>query len=143
MEIRSDFDGGNIHFLDPTSPLNIQLEIVPDDGTSYLQCFYFRIDDAIAPSLTTHIMNAHAAYVGCWENYHPPSGYSDAIGTNFLSEYFGCVCMTLEMPFMDTTHKPDQKFGWSSERSKQLGRDNVLAMLSVLDALERKRNAWQ
>lgn len=32
----------------------------------------------------------------------------------------GCLAMTLEMPFKDTTATKDEKYGWSSQRSKLL-----------------------
>jgi murein tripeptide amidase MpaA len=36
--------------------------------------------------------------------------------------------MTLEMPFKDTTDTPDQKYGWSAERSKRLAHSCLEAL---------------
>lgn len=58
-----------------------------------------------------------------------------AIATNFLAEQFDCLSMTLEMPFKDHRDRPDPAQGWSPERCRQLGHDNLTAMAQVLPAL--------
>jgi len=52
-----------------------------------------------------------------------------AMSTNQLAERYGCVSMTLEMPFKDHDPAPDARQGWSPERSAQLGRDCMGALL--------------
>ena len=50
-----------------------------------------------------------------------PAGKANlAMSTNQLAERFGCVAMTLEMPFKDNDDLPDAEFGWSPGRSKAL-----------------------
>ena len=44
----------------------------------------------------------------------------------------GCLAMTLEMPFKDTTATPDQTYGWSGERSKKLAHSCLDALSSYL-----------
>ena len=44
-----------------------------------------------------------------------------SMSTNQLAERFGAVSVTLEMPFKDHDPNPDATFGWSGERSAQLG----------------------
>jgi murein tripeptide amidase MpaA len=58
-----------------------------------------------------------------------------AMSTNQLAERFGCLAMTLEMPFKDNDDLPCAEFGWSPERSKYLGRDCLAAMLETLPDL--------
>jgi murein tripeptide amidase MpaA len=58
-----------------------------------------------------------------------------AMSTNQLAERFGCLAMTLEMPFKDNDDLPCAEFGWSPERSKHLGRDCLAAMLETLPDL--------
>jgi len=41
--------------------------------------------------------------------------------TNWTAEEFGCLSMTLEMPFKDTVETPDIEQGWSPERCRHLG----------------------
>ena len=55
--------------------------------------------------------------------------------TNYVAETYGCLSMTLEMPFKDNADLPDPEFGWSSERSARLGADVLGAMLAVVDDL--------
>lgn len=57
------------------------------------------------------------------------------MSTNAVAERFGCVAMTLEMPFKDADDTPDPVHGWSPERSKHLGRDCLAALLEVVDRL--------
>lgn len=56
-----------------------------------------------------------------------------AMSTNQLAERFGCVAMTLEMPFKDNDDLPCAAQGWSAERSKLLARDCLAALLEWLD----------
>ena len=58
-----------------------------------------------------------------------------SMSTNQLAERFGCVAMTLEMPFKDNDDLPDPEFGWSPARSKKLGAACLDALLEVIDAL--------
>ncbi len=51
-----------------------------------------------------------------------------AMSTNQLAERFGCVSMTLEMPFKDNDDLPDAAQGWSPERSAMLGRECLAAL---------------
>ena len=57
------------------------------------------------------------------------------MSTNQLANRFGCLAMTLEMPFKDAAENPDAAAGWSPERSMTLGRDCLAALLEVIDRL--------
>lgn len=57
------------------------------------------------------------------------------MATTALAERFGCLSMTLEMPFKDAAIAPDPVHGWSPERSKTLGRDCLAACLEILPQL--------
>lgn len=54
-----------------------------------------------------------------------------SLASHFIGDAFDCLSMTLEMPFKDNQHLPDARWGWSSERSMQLGR-NLLEPLAVV-----------
>ena len=58
-----------------------------------------------------------------------------SICTNYMANQFGCLAMTLEMPFKDNADLPDEMFGWSPERCRKLGAANVDAMLEMVDRL--------
>ena len=49
-----------------------------------------------------------------------PGEANMSMSTTQLAERFGCVSMTLEMPFKDNFDLPDEVYGWSPERSKFL-----------------------
>ena len=69
---------------------------------------------------------------------YPPSGAGRAnltMSTNAVAERFGCLAMTLEMPFKDNADLPDAVNGWSPGRSKALGRDCLAALAEVIGAL--------
>lgn len=61
-----------------------------------------------------------------------PGSANLSMSTNQLAERFGCVSMTLEMPFKDHDAAPEPKQCWSPERSKRLGRDCLTALLEWL-----------
>ena len=63
-----------------------------------------------------------------------PAGKANlAMSTNQLAERLGATAMTLEMPFKDNDDLPDERQGWSPERSKILGRDCLAALLEWLE----------
>jgi murein tripeptide amidase MpaA len=43
------------------------------------------------------------------------------LASKWVAHRFGCVSMTLEMPFKDNANLPDGLTGWNGERSKRLG----------------------
>ena len=55
--------------------------------------------------------------------------------TNYTAHAYDCLAMTLEMPFKDNADAPDAKFGWSADRSADLGSAVLDAMLAVVDEL--------
>ena len=62
-----------------------------------------------------------------------PAGKANlSMSTNQLAHRFGCLAMTLEMPFKDNDDLPCPAQGWSPERSMALGRDCLAAMLETL-----------
>lgn len=64
-----------------------------------------------------------------------PGAADLSIATNWMRHEFGCLAMTLEMPFKDSAITRDALEGWSPDRSKALGRSQVDAMRAVLDRL--------
>jgi len=54
------------------------------------------------------------------------------MASNWTGERFGCLAMTLEMPFKDNANAPDPIAGWSPERSANLGRACLDAWAAVL-----------
>jgi murein tripeptide amidase MpaA len=57
------------------------------------------------------------------------------LASNAIAQRFGCLSLTIEMPFKDNADYPDKKYGWSPIRSKQLGASVLNPVLYVLDDL--------
>jgi murein tripeptide amidase MpaA len=71
-----------------------------------------------------------------------PGGANMSMSTTQLAERYGCVSMTLEMPFKDNFDLPDAVYGWSPQRSKYLAYaclDALYAVLPELKAAAAKR----
>ena len=65
-----------------------------------------------------------------------PGTANMTMSTTQLAERFGCVSMTLEMPFKDNDDLPDPVYGWSPERSKYLAHDCLRALHAILPSLQ-------
>lgn len=62
-----------------------------------------------------------------------PAGTADLRkATDYVAEAFGCLSMTLEMPFKDAANHPMPKIGWSPGRSQRLGAACVDAIWQTL-----------
>ncbi|MCV2884240.1 M14-type cytosolic carboxypeptidase [Aestuariibacter sp. AA17] len=64
-----------------------------------------------------------------------PGKANMTVAANAVGERFDCLSYTLEMPFKDNIELPDAVYGWSPERSMQLGEDVLSAMLNVVKTL--------
>ncbi|WP_159978705.1 MULTISPECIES: M14-type cytosolic carboxypeptidase [unclassified Novosphingobium] len=96
------------------------------------------------PSLKDEQQAGYTRYAGLLERRTPdfqtklgypltrPGKGNLTMSTNQLAERFGAVSMTLEMPFKDHDPAADKRQGWSPERSAQLGRDCLGALLEWL-----------
>jgi len=65
-----------------------------------------------------------------------PGSANPSYASNHVAATYGCLAMTLEMPFKDTADTPRPTVGWSPERCKRLGRSFVDAVyLALTDRL--------
>lgn len=72
---------------------------------------------------------------------YPPTPKGEAtlkMATDYLAETFGCLAMTLEMPFKDNAERPDPEHGWSPERCRALGHDCLEALARMVPLLRDK-----
>jgi murein tripeptide amidase MpaA len=51
------------------------------------------------------------------------------LASKYISHTFGCLSLTLEMPFKDNANLPDERVGWNGERSAALGAAMLGAVL--------------
>jgi murein tripeptide amidase MpaA len=65
----------------------------------------------------------------------PPGKANTRMCGKYVAEAFGCLSMTLEMPFNDTLDTPHAAEGWSPERSRKLGAANLDALYAIIDRL--------
>jgi len=65
----------------------------------------------------------------------PPASSDLKKCTDWTAERFGCLAMTLEMPFKDNAHDPNPVTGWSPARSKHLAESCLQAFAIMLDEL--------
>jgi murein tripeptide amidase MpaA len=64
---------------------------------------------------------------------YAPDRFSDemlTLASKYVGHAFGCVSLTLEMPFKDHNNHPDTTYGWSPARSQQLGKDLCVPILA-------------
>jgi murein tripeptide amidase MpaA len=66
-----------------------------------------------------------------------PGEANMSMSTTQLAERYGCVSMTLEMPFKDNLNLPDEVTGWSPQRSKYLAHACLDALHAVLPELAK------
>ena len=66
-----------------------------------------------------------------------PGEANMSMSTTQLAERYGCVSMTLEMPFKDNFDLPDEVYGWSPQRSKYLAFACLDALHAVLPELKQ------
>jgi murein tripeptide amidase MpaA len=68
-----------------------------------------------------------------------PGQANMSMSTTQLAERYGCVSMTLEMPFKDNFDLPDEVYGWSPQRSKYLAYACLDALHAILPELKKAR----
>jgi murein tripeptide amidase MpaA len=66
-----------------------------------------------------------------------PGEANMSMSTTQLAERYGCVSMTLEMPFKDNFDLPDEVYGWSAQRSKYLAFACLDALHAILPELKQ------
>ena len=97
---------------------------ITDRQLALLHAFKQRLE-RISPDFQTRVGYPVAA----------PGKANLTMGTNAVAERFGCLAMTLEMPFKDNDDLPDATYGWSPERSMALGRDCLAVFMDLLPDL--------
>ena len=71
------------------------------------------------------------------EHGYPDAPYTDTVLTMaspHVTHAFGCLALTLELPFKDNANAPDAETGWDGARSARLG---AALLQPILQALRR------
>lgn len=64
---------------------------------------------------------------------YAPDRFSDemlTLASKYVGHTFGCVALTLEMPFKDNANLPDPELGWTAARSQHLGAALLVPILA-------------
>ena len=78
--------------------------------------------------------------VGVGYEIDEPGAANLSVCSNAIAEKFGCLGVTLEQPFKDSTfHTPEPVAGWSAPRALRLGASLVDALLDSLPQIERNK----
>lgn len=58
------------------------------------------------------------------------------LASKYIGNAFGCLSLTLEMPFKDNANLPDERAGWNGERSAALGAAMLQAVLRHVETFD-------
>ncbi|MDE1182702.1 M14-type cytosolic carboxypeptidase [Paraburkholderia sp.] len=58
------------------------------------------------------------------------------LASKYIGHTFGCLSLTLEMPFKDNANLPDERVGWNGERSAALGAAMLQAILWHVESFD-------
>lgn len=75
IKISSNFDSGNIELLSTKHPHDIQVKMIKDTNSDFMQWFYFRMQGARNKQCRIKITNAGEATYPFWENYNVRASY--------------------------------------------------------------------
>jgi len=71
---------------------------------------------------------------------YPKEPYTDEVltmGSPYVTHAFGCLSLTLELPFKDNANDPDPQVGWDGARSARLGAAVLQPVLQAVRQLEK------
>ena len=117
------------------------LDVHGDEGLPWV----FVVGNEMLPGFTPAQAAEQAAFIATFKQASPDfqdvHGYASGkyseqalrLASKWVGHSFGCLSLTLEMPFKDNNGLPDAECGWSGERSRQLGAASLLPLLQCLE----------
>ncbi len=99
------------------------------------------------PSYNAHLKMIDEKFSESWERISPdfqtkhgypknePGKANLNVCSKAIGEKFACLSMTMEMPFKDNADMPDEVFGWSPDRSMNLGASILHPIAEIVDDL--------
>ena len=111
------------------SGVDFFIDVHGDEALPYV----FVAGSEMLPGFTAEQGRAQAAFIAAFKaaspDFQDQYGYAadkynkDALklASKWVGDRFGCLSLTLEMPFKDNANLPDANQGWSAARSKRLG----------------------
>lgn len=131
LAVRERLQAGGVDFF---------LDVHGDEVLPYV----FIAGSEMLPGFTPAQAAAQAAFVADFKaaspDFQDKFGYAagkysaDALklASKWVGHTFGCLSLTLEMPFKDNANMPDARVGWSAARSKRLGAALLVPLLAHL-----------
>ena len=120
--------------------VDLCLDVHGDEALPYNFC----VGSEGNPGYTPQVAALEDAFKGAWMANCPdfqdqynygrsePGTANPTLATNWVAQQFGCLALTIEMPFKDNAQLPDVATGWSGARSKRLGASVLQPLLAVL-----------
>jgi murein tripeptide amidase MpaA len=115
-------------------------DIHGDEGLPYV----FVAGGEMLPGFTEEQKRAQNDFIASFKRASPDfqdaRGYSagkynaDALklASKWVGHTYGCLSLTLEMPFKDNANLPDANVGWNGERSRKIGAAMLTPLLEAL-----------
>ncbi|AYH43167.1 M14-type cytosolic carboxypeptidase [Azoarcus sp. DN11] len=117
------------------------LDIHGDEALPYV--FFSTAEEVPGFTVETAARQARfvAAFAAASPDFQTEEGYKPGrfgeelltLASKWVAHRFGCVSLTLEMPFKDNANLPDGHAGWSGARSKRMGAAMLNAILAHLE----------
>lgn len=111
------------------SGVELFLDIHGDEALPYV--FFSTAEEVPGFTDTQRVRQARfvEAFMAASPDFQTEHGYLNGrfrdelltLASKWVAHRFGCVSLTLEMPFKDNANLPDGIVGWNGERSKRLG----------------------
>ena len=129
--------------------VDLLLDIHGDEGLAYN--FISSIEGI--PSYNEYLKDLLTTFKDSWLQTNPdfqdtytypinkPGEANLSVGSKAIGEKYKCLSLTLEMPFKDNADMPDEVFGWSPERSKNMGASIMHPIAAVLPKIKKENNA--
>ena len=123
--------------------MNLMLDVHGDEGLPYN---FVAASEGI-PGYDEYLAKMEKRFIDNWMDASPdfqdthkypldkPNEANMTICTNQIAHRFGCLALTIEMPFKDNANAPDARYGWSDVRSKMLGASVLNPILLALGDL--------
>ncbi|WP_296942168.1 M14-type cytosolic carboxypeptidase [uncultured Massilia sp.] len=125
--------------------VDLLLDVHGDEGLPYV---FIAGSDAL-PTFTAEQAAAQKAFSDDFmtaspdfQDVHgyPKEPYTDEVltmGSPYVTHAFGCLSLTLELPFKDNANDPDPQVGWDGARSSRLGGAVLQPVLRAIRALDK------
>ncbi|QJD89883.1 carboxypeptidase family protein [Duganella dendranthematis] len=120
--------------------VDLCLDIHGDEGLPYV----FVAGSESLPTFTADQAEAQQYFIDNFliasPDFQDEFGYGETpytpetltMGSPHITHAFGCLSLTLEMPFKDNTNDPDAETGWNGARSAELGKSILQPVLQSL-----------